>query len=67
MIMSIESFMRFQRRKPDVTRPTDTIIESSQQLPTTSYKHQPMPTPLVPVLVPVAGVTIWKSSEISGY
>jgi hypothetical protein len=40
------------------------MIESSEQCSTNAYKHQPVPTPLVPVLVPVADVTIWKSWEL---
>ena len=36
------------------------MIESSEQCSTNAYKHQPVPTPLVPVLVPVAGRGVAK-------
>jgi hypothetical protein len=41
------------------------MIESSEQCSTNAYKHQPVPTPLVPVLVPVADVTIQEGKSAS--
>jgi len=38
------------------------MIESSEQCSTNAYKHQPVPTPLVPVLVPVADPLVFRQS-----